>query len=184
MDQTKQIVALTERISRVLASRAYSAGLNPAQLEALEYFAAANRFSRTPGAATAYLSATSGTVSQTIIALEKKGLVRRVPHPADRRTTNIEPTQAGRNLLQQHGSGMQLSTLPGSLRDNMEAGLRAVLQNLLKASNGKPFGICNSCKHFQRHHTDGTPHRCGLLNEPLSEADSGLICAEQQPAHT
>lgn len=48
-----------------------------------------------------YLGATKGTVSQTLITLESKGLVRRDRCPNDRRAIVLALTDAGREMLAQ-----------------------------------------------------------------------------------
>jgi len=73
----EHIAALIERIGRLLSTDAHAAGLLPVQWEVLRYLRRANRFSRTPAALTAYLGLTKGTVSQTLRALEGRGLVRK-----------------------------------------------------------------------------------------------------------
>ena len=45
------------------------------------------------------LLVTRGTVTGLLDSLEKQGLVRRVPHPADRRMLQIELTETARSLL-------------------------------------------------------------------------------------
>ena len=61
-----------ERLSRLIRQQGFHEGLNPAQWEALRYVSRANRFSNSPGALAQYLGSTKGTVSQTILSLEKK----------------------------------------------------------------------------------------------------------------
>jgi DNA-binding MarR family transcriptional regulator len=184
MKEALHLVALIDRLSRLSSGIAFELGLNPAQLEALSYLSRANRFSRTPGAVTAYLTATSGTVSQTIIALEKKGFVHKVAHPRDKRTRNIEPTAKGIELLEAHQGNVlmrALADIPDNDRGEPKSRLEAVLRSSLLATSGRPFGLCRRCRHFQRGHADGTPNYCALLAEPLSHSDAELICAEQQP---
>ncbi len=53
----------------------------------------------TMGALSARLMVTSGNVTGLINAMEKDGLVVRRPHPADRRSTLIGMTDAGRRLF-------------------------------------------------------------------------------------
>src|SRR3546814_10986237 len=56
-------------------------------------------FSRTPGALAAWLGQTKGTVSQTVGALERKGLVERTGDPDDRRLVRLSLTEAGHAML-------------------------------------------------------------------------------------
>jgi DNA-binding MarR family transcriptional regulator len=68
---------LIDRLDRLTRSGGSIAELNPAQWEALRYLSRANRFSRTPAALAGYVGSTRGTISQTLIALEQKGLASR-----------------------------------------------------------------------------------------------------------
>ncbi len=70
--------ALIERIGRLIGSESHANGLQPVHWEALRYLSKANRFSQTAAALTAYLGLTKGTVSQSLKALEAKGLVRKL----------------------------------------------------------------------------------------------------------
>src|SRR5690606_7500665 len=80
---------LLERVSSLFRSQirehASEHGLKLVQLEALIFFSTANRYSDTVGALTEYLGVTKGTVSQTVMALERRGLVEKVPDPNDGR---------------------------------------------------------------------------------------------------
>ena len=87
---------LIERLGRLLRAGDHAAGLNPAQAEALRYLARANRFSRTPASLAVYLGSTRGTVSQTLMALEAKGLLTRAKSSADARARCIRLTAVGR----------------------------------------------------------------------------------------
>ena len=177
--------ALLERLARMLQIDGHSGGLKPAQWEALRYLARANRFSRTPGALASYLGSTKGTVSQTLMALERGGLVVKGTNPGDGRSVRVDltPEALGRladdpiELLHRAVLG-----LPATVRSELDHGLRALMAKRLALSGGKPFGICRSCRHFAANQNGGGRHHCRLLDEALSEADAGLICHEQAPA--
>jgi DNA-binding MarR family transcriptional regulator len=178
---------LIDRLDRLTRSGANIEGLNPAQWEALRYLARANRFSRTPAALAGYLGSTRGTVSQTLIALEQKGFIGRTQSARDKRSIDLELTPQGEAALKDDpllalardlaaGAGGDLGTL-------VEA-LRAVLHRAVARNDGKAFGACHTCRHFQHGVAAAAraPHRCGLLDEPLSESDSRAICVEQELA--
>ncbi|MEQ9092481.1 MAG: MarR family winged helix-turn-helix transcriptional regulator [Miltoncostaeaceae bacterium] len=78
---------------------ATGAGLTAAQLDALTYLASCNRFSDTPAAVAEYLATTRGTASQSLLALERKGLLHREPDPLDGRVHHLRPTEAGLDLV-------------------------------------------------------------------------------------
>ena len=90
---------LIDRVGRATRAIQFSCGLNPAQWEALRYIAHANRYSRNPSALANFLGATKGTISQTLIALEVKGHLRRVRGAHDRRAVRLELTASGEALL-------------------------------------------------------------------------------------
>jgi DNA-binding MarR family transcriptional regulator len=90
------------------------------------------------GALSARLMVTSGNVTGLINAMEKDGLVARRPHPADRRSTLIGMTEAGRALFARmapahaqwieeamaeldRGDAAQLWELLGRLKDSVRA---------------------------------------------------------------
>jgi len=176
---------LIERLARLVTSDGHSHGLKPAQWNVLRFLARANRFSRTPGALTAYLGATKGTVSQTVISLEQAGLVEKRPHPTDRRSVELSLSPAGWQMLAQDELSRldnSVSALPKPAREQLEKGLSALLTSHLAANGGRPFGICHDCRHFARDADGQGRHFCRLLLEPLTEADSMLICQEQQAA--
>jgi DNA-binding MarR family transcriptional regulator len=180
---------LIDRVDRLTRSGANIEGLNPAQWEALRYLARANRFSRTPAALADYLGSTRGTVSQTLIALEQKGFVGRTQSARDKRSIDLELTSQGESVLEGDPLLVLARDLAASAgRDigSLVEILRAVLQRAVARNNGKAFGACHTCRHFQRDAgaSSSTPHRCGLLDEPLSDADSRAICVEQELAGT
>jgi DNA-binding MarR family transcriptional regulator len=99
VEPAERIADLLDRLALHQRSRQQGDGLNPAQWEALRFLGRANRYSRNPTALTDFLGTTKGTVSQTLIALERKRLVTREPDRRDRRSIRIELTPAGRQLL-------------------------------------------------------------------------------------
>ena len=172
---------LLERIGRLAGGHAHRSPLKPVQWEVLRYLAVANRFSDTPGAVTEYLGATKGTVSQTIIALEAKGLVARAPRPGEGRSVSLGVTDAGWAML----ASDPLTALAEAIEStghasDLREGLGDVLQAMIAAGGGRAFGICRSCRHFRPFAPDGGPHRCALLEVPLSDDDSSLICREHE----
>jgi len=178
---------LIERLDRLARHGDALGELNPAQWEALRYVARANRFSRNPAALADYLGSTRGTVSQTLIALEQKGMIERRPSERDRRSIDLVLTAAGNAALRRDPIAHLAEDIAAALGKDAEklaGALRASLAHAIARNDGKPFGICHTCRHFRRNAKPGTkqPHHCALLDAPLSAADSELICVEQAPA--
>jgi len=186
-DQTAtRIAELLDRLALYQRSRQQSAGLNPAQWEALRYLSRANRYSRSPTALTAFLGATKGTVSQTLLALERKRLLSRRPEPRDRRAVRVELTAGGINRLASDPL-VEVVTAAGRLAPDSQRSLAQGLTELLMAlqrDNGRrAFGICGTCRFFRRDGAAdeaGGPHRCGLTGEPLAQPEIELLCGEHQ----
>jgi len=169
---------LIERLGRLIRSGEHAGGLNPAQWEALRYLARANRFSRTPAGLAAFLGSTRGTVSQTLIALESKGFVEKQQSEIDRRSVGIDLTPAGAKMLASDAVRELANAIEGFAdADALAAELDATLRSVLHRRAGRSFGVCHSCRHFQRKGNGGI---CRLLDEPLSAADADAICVEHE----
>ncbi len=175
---------LLERIGRLLRSvRHRNERLNPAQWEALRYLGRANRYSRTPTALTHYLGATKGTVSQTVIALERKGLLRRATDPRDRRGVRLGLTARGRANLENDPMVDLLDAVGSELLERLETDLSDLLVHLQHRKQHRPFGQCGTCRFFRRGAAIGEaggPNRCGLTLEPLADFEAEQICAEHE----
>ena len=184
-DRHTHISALLERIGRLLTTEAHAEGLLPVQWEALRYLQRANRFSMTAAALTAYLGLTKGTVSQTLKALESKGLVRKRLNSNDRRSNHLSLTAKGKTLLRRDplsGTVDAIKQLSSATQSALDSGLEALLSARLAAQDRQPFGQCRDCRYFARRHPDGQPHYCQLLKEIIAESEADSICFEQQPA--
>ena len=174
-----------ERLVRVMRAREHEDGLNPAQREALRYLARANRFSNTPGALTRYLGATKGTISQTVMALERKGLIAKAARDA-RKAVRLTLTDKGREMLSRDPwieLAGAVEALGGKTRRRMQRGVEDLLEREVKRGGLDSFGICASCRFFREKGRDGEaggPHLCMLFEEPLSSEDAGRICKEHQ----
>ncbi|MFD2205982.1 MarR family winged helix-turn-helix transcriptional regulator [Kiloniella antarctica] len=178
-------ISLLSRLSRLVNHEGHAAGLKPAQWDALRYLAQANRFSRNPGALTAYLGATKGTISQTLMSLEKKGLVEKKQDPNDKRSVGLDLTTAGKTLAKEDALRPfenVVAHLPTDDQKAIEEALEKILLAKLRSEGNRPFGICKTCRHFRKAAPTGAPHFCDLLKEPLSEIDCEKICIEQEAA--
>lgn len=174
------IIDLIERLGRIARGARHAEGMKPAQWEALRFLAHANKLSRTPGALADFLSSTRGTVSQTLIALEKKGLVKRTTSTGDGRVKQLELTADGHAVVRRD----PLNTLEDALRevddkDGLASSLERILGNIIRQNGNHQFGVCQGCRHFAvdaaSDHAKG-PHKCLLIGEPLNSDDSHRIC--------
>jgi len=180
----EDIVALIERVGRLLITEAHTEGLLPVQWEVMRYLKKANRFSQTAAALTAYLGITKGTVSQTLNALESKGLLKKQVDTKDRRSKILILTAKGKKLLCRdplQATVTAIEALDNSAQQSLNRNLESLLLARLTAKNRQPFGQCHDCRYFARLHPEGTPHYCQLLQEKLTREDGQAICYEQLP---
>lgn len=183
-----RIAELVGRLGRIAHALQFAGGLNPAQWEALRFLARANRYSCTPSALAEYLGTTKGTVSQTLIALESKGYVRRTRGRIDRRSVDLSLTGEGREMLRNDPIGLieQIGDdLPLSVRQALTDGMDSLLKSLNNAQRHPVFGICSDCSYCHRaagQSRSGAPCYCGLADDPLTEEDTRLICIDFVPA--
>ena len=183
-NDTLDAANLIDRIARLSRADEKSRDLYPVQWTALRDVARANRFSRTPMALSRYLGATRGTTSQTLMALERKGYVKRRPSPRDKRSVELALTDKAVKTLA-HDPIMVLASSINEVLGRESGTLRTqlvqVLESLVEQNGGRKFGECRTCRHFVR---EASPkargeHYCGLLKMPLSDEDSVKICVEQ-----
>jgi DNA-binding MarR family transcriptional regulator len=174
--------ALIDRVSRATRAIQYSCGLSPAQWEALRYVSHANRYSRNPSALANFLGATKGTISQTLIALEEKGHLRRERGAPDRRAVRLDLTVSGEALLTRDPLlclERVAEALPVAQRAALTGGLNQLLGELQQRCGSNSFGVCEDCHLFGAEDAideSSGPHRCGLTGEPICEIESQQIC--------
>ena len=175
-----------ERLSRLVRAREHGGELNPAQWEALRYLKRANRVSNSPGALTLYLGATKGTISQTVMALERKGFISKAARAGEKRSVALRLTPKGEEALGHDpwtGLARAADKLGNKTRRRMAKGLRELLEAELKLGRHKSFGVCATCRFFREKGRDkeaGGPHHCMLFDMPLSAEDALCICVEHE----
>ena len=93
------LLELVERLANLMRAELRKAGteerLQLVHLQALVYLVKANRYSNTPQALAAYLGLTKGTVSQTLLILDRRGLIERYQDDVDRRVVRLRLSTAG-----------------------------------------------------------------------------------------
>ncbi|MGF1562645.1 MAG: MarR family winged helix-turn-helix transcriptional regulator [Geminicoccaceae bacterium] len=172
----QRLAALLERIGRIQAADEWSDALNPAQRAALAYLARANRFSRAPSQVADYLAATRGTVSQTLKALARKGLVSETRSAQDRRSIAYSLTEAGRAACARQSA---LDEAIGGLEPAEAAvlanGLEGLVKDALLRRGMRAFGVCRTCRYHEARPLGGY---CRLLHEELAPVECQQICHE------
>jgi len=171
---------LTQLGSLLRAEARLDTGLQPVHLQVLNYLSICNRYSDTPAAVADYVGLTKGTVSQTLRVLAERGFVEKQGDPDDGRLVHLRLTREGRAVVKDAVPPAVLVDAVMGLgrREQQETldTLLALLRGVQQANEGLSFGVCDTCTHFRDE--GGAKFRCGLTGEPLSVADSNLICRE------
>lgn len=182
MEPHTRIAGLLERLGEVIrVERRETAGrfgLQPVHLSALAYLARANRYSDTPASVTEYLGVTKGTSSQTLLLLERKGLLERRRDERDGRVVRLALTDEGHEVVRATTT-LAVGAAVESVGDPevLSATLTELLTTAQRANGLRSFGVCQSCDFFT---PEAAGYRCGLTGEPLAAAERELICREHQ----
>jgi DNA-binding MarR family transcriptional regulator len=174
------IIGNLERVGRLMRQAQYADGLNPAQWESLRYLARCNRLSNSPLALARYLGATKGTVSQTVTALGRKGLIERAARKGNARSLELKLTPLGEERLKADpwlALKDTIESLPGKVRRRMAQGLETIRDDETRRRKSPAFGVCHQCR-FHREATGASPARCMLIDSPLTVAEADQLCIE------
>ncbi|RMG14366.1 MAG: MarR family transcriptional regulator [Deltaproteobacteria bacterium] len=133
------------------------------------------------------LSLTPATVSDSVAALERRGLLRREPVPSDRRRVRVKPTVRGKQL------GESLASWPEIFQQGIEdlspeekALLLRVMMRMILSFLAKGViqeaRMCVTCTYFRPHvHEDAErPHHCALVDLPLGLDSVRLDCPDHE----
>jgi len=176
------LLELVERLGNIMRSELRKSGseesLQPVQLQALVFLAKANRYSNTPQALTDYLGLTKGTVSQTLLLLDRRGLIERYQDDIDRRVVRLRLSAAGEQFLYESQPALPWQNAtrnisPNRIRNAVSA-LRETLNQLQDDNDGAHFGACNDCTWCQK--VSQRNFKCGLMGERLSGPETRKIC--------
>ncbi|MEO5676961.1 MAG: MarR family winged helix-turn-helix transcriptional regulator [Usitatibacter sp.] len=176
------LLELVERLGNLMRTEMRKAGseesLQPVHLHALIYLSKANRYSNTPQALADYLGLTKGTVSQTLLLLDRRGLIERFEDDIDRRVVRLRLSSAGEQLLaeSQPALAWQNATRnisPNRIR-NATSALREALVTLQVDNEAAVFGICSSCSWCQK--LSQRIYRCGQMGDRLSGPETRKLC--------
>ena len=176
------LLELVERLGNLMRTELRKAGsdesLQPVHLHALIFISKANRYSNTPQALAQYLGLTKGTVSQTLLLLDRRGLIERFEDDIDRRVVRLRLSSAGERLLSDSEPMLAWQNAtrnisPNRIR-NATSALREALVTLQEDNEGTVFGECGTCAHCQK--LSQRIYRCGQMGDRLSGPETRRIC--------
>ena len=117
-------------------------------------------------------------MSQTLLLLDRRGLIERFEDDIDRRVVRLRLSSQGEQLLAeaQPALAWQNATRnisPNRIRNAVSA-LRETLVTMQDDNEGKSFGECNNCAHCQK--LSQRIYRCGLRGDRLSGPETRKLC--------
>jgi DNA-binding MarR family transcriptional regulator len=137
MARVARLMEVARTMEARIAANAAELGIDLAEGDVLFTLRRAGApYRLSPSALSASLLVSSGTLTNRLDRLERKGLIRRVPHPTDRRSTEVELTPAAVKALDvaihRHVASEQelLAALSDRERDQLDRLLRKLLGHL------------------------------------------------------
>lgn len=181
------------RIATVLRAddwaRAAAVSLNPAQLAILELLA--GRSGGLGVKAVAFqLGVSQPSATDSISALDKKGLIAKHTDAGDRRIVQVRVTAKGRAALKSaeatpSAAASAVAALPADRQSDLLANVIAVIRELQEVGAIPIQRMCVSCRHFvpNAHGANAArPHHCRLVDMALAGADLRVDCREHEAA--
>jgi DNA-binding MarR family transcriptional regulator len=170
-----------------LGRAAGRAALSPIQALLLDHLA--RRGPASVGELARLLGVTPPTISDSVAALERRGLVERRSLPADARRVLVHPTARGRRLGLSRGSWLApFRDLVAGLSPADKTVLFGLLLRLIAAlvARGvvRDARLCPTCAYFRPYaHADpARPHHCALVDLPLGRAHLRVDCPDHAQA--
>jgi DNA-binding MarR family transcriptional regulator len=175
------VIADVERLARLMRQVSHTQGLLPVQWEVLRYLARANRFSNAPGAVAHYLGTTKGTISQTLLTLEKRGFVKKHTRSGDSRSISLALTPAAEALLARDPLSdliVSVGDLGGKTARRFARAMSELLASQARRSGEPSFGNCLSCRHLNI--LDDDRLQCAAFGEKLTEPELEKLCLRHE----
>ena len=181
-----------ERIALVLRAdlwvAAGTSGLNPTQAQVLALLAGRPAGLR-PTEIAVHLAVSPPSVADTLSALERKGLVRPTPDPADARAVIARLTEEGRDVGGTiAGAASHVTSALAQLPPADQATLLMTQIRLIRAlqlAGAVPVQrMCVSCRHFRPYaHSDAArPHHCTFVDAAFGQQDLRIDCRDHETA--
>lgn len=182
-----------ERLATVLRSDQWSAanavGLNPTQAHVLSFLAGRGEAGLRVRTIAEQLGVTQPTATDSIAALERKGLVAKGPDARDARAVAVRVTPAGRDAVRATGlATMATQTALAALSAAEQADLLLLIVKLIRslqvAGAVPEQRTCVSCRHFRPNAHPGAdaPHHCAFVNAAFGTRHLRLDCGEHETA--
>jgi DNA-binding MarR family transcriptional regulator len=187
----KKIVYLLERVSQVFRALQWEMAkrhkLTPLQIQILLFLK--NRKEAIPSQIAQELGLTKATLSESISALEKKKLIRRITNKKDRRFIDILLTLQGKKVVRELISVENvfehyLSEFSDTDKRNSLKFLLNIISLLYLGGYISVIRLCCTCQHFEKDAIRSGVHFCKLLGKEMSTEEIRINCVSYIPLST
>jgi DNA-binding MarR family transcriptional regulator len=167
-------------------SRAKAASLNPTQLAILTLLDGRKDGMGVKDIA-AHLGVSQPTATDSILSLEKKGLVVKQTSPADKRAVSIMITPDGVAALGHEGSDLAeraVSSLDPTEQEDLLLALIKMIRHLQEQNAIPVQRMCVTCRYFGpfAHPGSDQPHHCHLVDAAFGQRALRVDCREHEQA--
>lgn len=188
----RTLVALS-KIGLALRSEAWREtaprGLNPTQAQVLVVLRQAPAAGLRLSQIADRLGVSAATVSASVSALERKGLVHKERAADDARALAVSLTPAGRAEAGEMAEWPDLLLgAVGVLDEEEEAvflkALLKVIRQLQERGRISPARMCVTCRYFRPdvHDDPERPHHCAFVDAPFGDRNLRVDCGDHEPA--
>ncbi len=160
--------------------------LTPTQRRILEFLGSRHE-NLTLSAVARELGVTPATASDSVAALEAKGLIRKRRSLVDGRALALMLTTEGRRSVTELAAlpdplQAAFGALSGSEQEMFYRTAMKMLHDLQESGALPPSRMCVRCKYFEpfRHAQSATPHHCRLVGAPLADRHLRIDCPEHE----
>lgn len=182
-----------ERLALVLRTEQWDAasaiGLTPAQLHILSFLAGRADNGCKVKDITRHLGVSQPSATDSVTALERKGLVAKRASIADARAVTVAITADGLAAVKAASTALTaseqaLAALPVAEQASMLLHLMSVIRSLQIAGAISEQRMCATCRHFRPHAYPGAPHphHCAFVNAAFGTGHLRLDCREHELA--
>lgn len=184
-----KIIASLERIAQafrvLLWTESKEHALSPIQVQVLIFLLHHGEGKRKVSYLASEFNMTKATISDTVKALEQKGLISKEYTERDTRSYTIHLSDKGKDIANQTSLFTRelrapLGELGADDKENLLLSLIGIIRHLNKVGVITPQRMCFTCSYY-RPGPDGQGHFCQLLNQSLAPAELRVDCPEHVP---
>ncbi|HWK59593.1 MAG TPA: MarR family winged helix-turn-helix transcriptional regulator [Parapedobacter sp.] len=184
-----KIVASLERIAQafrvLLWNESKTNGLSPIQMQVLIFLLHHGEEMRKVSYLASEFNMTKATISDTVKALEQKGLISKEYDQYDTRSYCIHLSAAGkaiagRTALFTKELKAPIELLDADDKENLLLSLIGIIRHLNKTGIITIQRMCFTCSHY-RPGPGGNGHFCQLINQSLAPTELRVDCPEHLP---